>query len=167
MSNSTKNAEDLSEKTKSSPVALMSKDSSDQFQSDNPLNVDVTAGVQTENDTSSAYNIIRQDVQVNAVKSKSDRNTISISTEIKINYPKAIPIKSQPGVETGIIIPVEMDLTIVYSILGLLVLITLVSISFSLYILCRRKKQRTCSIRDFMPTSSLASRSRSQGTVIL
>ncbi|CAI9731656.1 Hypothetical predicted protein [Octopus vulgaris] len=61
----------------------------------------------------------------------------------------------------------EMDLTIVYSILGLLVLITLVSVSFSLYVLCSRKKQRNCSIRDFMPTSSLASRSRSQGTVIL
>lgn len=106
LSNYDRNMKGNHEEAVSSPAALISLNHSEQFQAEEPLNIDVTSGIESKNDTKTAYNVVRQEIQVNGAKSKLDRNTISISTEIKINYDKAIAVPHQPGTRTGILIPV-------------------------------------------------------------
>ncbi|XP_036364073.1 uncharacterized protein LOC115218622 isoform X2 [Octopus sinensis] len=105
LSNYDRNTKGNHEEAMSSPAALINLNHSEQFQSEEPLNVDVTSGIQSKNDTKSAYNIIRHEIQVNGVESKSNRNSISISTEIKINYDKAVAVPHPAGTGTGILIP--------------------------------------------------------------
>lgn len=119
--------------------------------------------VVTANHTrTSSHSIVNQNVGVNLV-GKERPNTISVSTQVKVNFDENMAKKQSEKQTRPKSSFLDTDTTIMYSLIGMCCVTSLVSLSLSIYVICAVYQKRSCSLKDF----SMPARSRSQGTVIL